>query len=396
MPNIKLIFSHIAVLIVGFAIGFLLINFTRSATAANATIPFHSPASPNATGSLITLNGQHTAIAVEEDNLVPLQPLMAALGGTATWYEPTREIQITHNLQTISARPNIRSATIDRREITLSTPVRIIEGRAMVTLCFITRYMGLGLGFFNNTVVITTETTDNIPVLVYHHILPDEQNTRMRDNPWVVSAENFAEQMRYLYQNGFYPVTLCDMEHFLFHGRNLPANSVMIHFDDGYYSNFVYAAPIMRQYGMRGQIFIITAEVEALGETQPPMDYDRLIFSAAHTIAAGTDVFECASHSHDLHNRVYGGTETRLAVAMREVIVEDTIRSFDFVTNHRAYVFPQGQYNEYVINALQDAGIVMAFRGGEAFINRDSSPLSLPRFTVYNTTIIEEFRGMVR
>jgi len=385
----------IAALVIGVAIGFFVRGKLIDTTVPHV-LPLHQgTATPYAAGSQIRLDGVYTGIIVEDGNKVPLHALMNALGGSAIWNDDTRQIDITHENSVIAVRPNMRAATVNGEQTAVSSPLRIIDDRSMVSLDFITRYMGLGVGFIGETVIVTTEAAENVPVLVYHHILPQEKSYAMPDNPWLVTTENFMEQMRYLYENDFYPVTLCDMENFLFHGRNLPARSVMIHFDDGYYSNFVYAVPIMRQYGMRGQIFLITAEIEALGDEQPPLDYECLTFSAAHTIAANTDVFETASHSHDLHDGVYGTTDTRLMRAMREMIIDDTIRSFDFVENHRAYVFPLSQHNEYVVNALQDAGIIMAFGGGNAPVTRYCDPMTLRRYTVFNNTNMRRFRRMI-
>ena len=380
------------IFLIGLGVGASIVLFAGTRTVLP---PYQGAATPYAAGKQIRLDGMYTRIMVGEGNTVPLQPLVDALGGTTAWNDDTREITIAHGRNRITLRPNIRSAVVNRRQTYLSSPLRIVEGRSVVTLDFITRYMGLGIGFVGNTVVATSETTTRLPVLVYHHILPREKSYAMPHNPWLVTTDVFEEQMRYLHQNGFYPVTLCDLEHFLFHGRNLPARSVMIHFDDGYYSNFVYAAPIMRRYMMRGQIFLITGEVEALGEEQPPLDYGCLTFAALHTIAANTDVFETASHSHNLHDGVYGTTDTRLMRAMREYIIADTINSFEFVCNHRAYAFPLSQHNEYVINALQDAGITMAFGGGNLYITRNSNPLALPRFTVYNAETTRRFRNLI-
>ena len=379
----------IAALCIGAVIGFFVLG-------AQAPPPYQGTATPYAAGSRLVINGADTGILVEAGNHVPLGALMEALGGTAAWDNDSRQVTIRHGRNSIRLYPNVRAARVNRQRRQLSSPLRIVDGHAMVTLDFMTRYMGLGMGFIGDRVIITTGAAGQVPVLIYHHILPQEKNIAMTDNPWVVSTENFTLQMAYLLENGFYPITILDMEDFLFHGRNLPDPSVMIHFDDGYYSNFVYAAPIMRQYHMRGQLFLITGEVEALGDTQPPMDYSDLTFSAAHTIAAGLDVFETASHSHALHDTMYGTSKTRLMGAMREVIIEDTLRSFDFVVNHRAYVYPLSQHNEYVINALQDTGITIAFGYHNAPVRRGANPMSLPRLGVHNTTTMRQFQRLVR
>jgi len=232
-----------------------------------------------------------------------------------------------------------------------------------------------------------------IPVLLYHHILPDEVNRYFRDNEATVSLENFREQMQYLYDNDFHTVTIDELEDFLFNGIPLPPNSVMIHFDDGYYSNIVYAYPILREFGFTAVLFFITHLIEDLGDYQPPIDHDDLTWTAAHSILGTETVFETASHSHNLH-RAYDGY-TLLYMADLETVVSDTLRSFDFVNDHRAFSYPRGQYNEVVLEGLSRAGITMAFTTREGFITMESDPMSLERFIIFHDTGMERFGNIV-
>ena len=265
----------------------------------------------------------------------------------------------------------------------------------MVSLCFLADHLGLGAGHINNSFILSTTPARQIPVITYHHILPDEVNTRFRDNPWTISTENFTLQMRYLRNNGFYTPTLEELEAFLHHGRPLPHNSVMIHFDDGYYSNYVYAYPILRQYGQRAVIFPVTGHAEALGQYQPPICHASLTRVAAITLNTRTDVFETASHSHNMHGLVPDSEDTLLATATKDDIIADTISSFEFVSNHRAYAYPHGQFNDTVIEALAEAGITMAFTTTPGYITATSNPFRLNRFTIYRATTMARFRAIV-
>ncbi|MCL2526783.1 MAG: polysaccharide deacetylase family protein [Defluviitaleaceae bacterium] len=265
----------------------------------------------------------------------------------------------------------------------------------MVSLYYLAENLGLGVGYINNTFILSTTPATRIPILVYHHILPDELNTHFSTNAWTISTENFARQMSYLRDNGFYTPTIDELEAFLFQGRPLPQNSVIIHFDDGYYSNYVYAVPILRYYGFRAVLFPITGDAEALGDIQPPLDYTALTRAAASTLFTDLDVFETASHSHALHNRVPDGTETMLVAAAGEDIVLDTLRSFEFVTNHRAYAYPLGMFNDTVIEALGMAGITMGFTVIPGYVTAASDPFRLGRFTVYRETSMERFGNIV-
>jgi len=228
-----------------------------------------------------------------------------------------------------------------------------------------------------------------IPVLLYHHVLPEAYNRNFIDNPAVISMENFTEQMQYLYDNDFHTLSLDELYSILFEGADIPPRSVMIQFDDGYYSNIVYALPVLRDFGFTAQLFLITHLVEAQGDYQPQIDHDDLTWTAARSLIGTEDVFETASHTHNLHR------EGLLYHANRGQIIEDTLRSFEFVNDHRAFAYPRGQYNDAVVEALQYAGIRMAFTVQEGYITANSNPMHLNRFVVFRDTNMSRFHNIV-
>ena len=327
------------------------------------------------------------------EDLLPLRDIIEHAGGTVTWNDGRITIRRGNHTATITIGST--SATVGNRTVELSAPPRLIDGRTMAPTCLFGEHLGFGVGYKNNNFILSASPARQIAVLTYHHILPDEVNTRFVDNPWTVSTEEFALQMRYLRDNGFYTPTLWELEAFLYHGRPLPSPSVMIHFDDGYYSNYVYAYPILRRYGLRAVIFPITANAEALGEYQPPICHNSLTWAAAGTLNTRTDVFETASHTHDLHSLAYGTNRTLLVTETRENIIADTLRSFEFVSNHRAFAYPHGQFNNTVIEALAEAGITMAFTINSGYVTTRSNPFQLNRFTIYRDTTMARFRAIV-
>lgn len=87
-------------------------------------------------------------------------------------------------------------------------------------------------------------------VLMYHHISP---------KPGLVSCtpENFLAQMQWLAENDWQTLSTDDFSEGLVRGV-WPRKSVLITFDDGYLDNWVYAHPILRDFGQRATIFLIT------------------------------------------------------------------------------------------------------------------------------------------
>ncbi len=96
--------------------------------------------------------------------------------------------------------------------------------------------------------------TKKLPVLLYHHI---SENV---ENDMIVSPERFEEHMKVISKNGYTALTLDDVCDYIIKGKDLPEKSVLITFDDGYMSNFLYAYPILKKYSLHGVIF-------AVGET---------------------------------------------------------------------------------------------------------------------------------
>ena len=89
-----------------------------------------------------------------------------------------------------------------------------------------------------------------LPVLMYHHVSPV---------PGLVtcSPENFREQMRWLAESGWNTLSNTQFEDAIETG-NFPEKSVLITFDDGYLDNWVYAYPILKEFGLRATLFVVT------------------------------------------------------------------------------------------------------------------------------------------
>jgi peptidoglycan/xylan/chitin deacetylase (PgdA/CDA1 family) len=88
-----------------------------------------------------------------------------------------------------------------------------------------------------------------------HHSV-SEDNSRISVSPAV-----FEEKCRSLAAGGWFGIGLGEAEDFLLHGAPLPPKSFLLTFDDGWLDNYLYAWPIMRQYGHKGVIFAVTERI---------------------------------------------------------------------------------------------------------------------------------------
>lgn len=102
--------------------------------------------------------------------------------------------------------------------------------------------------------------TTIVPVLMYHHVTPAGGAIN-------VTPENFRDQLMWLRRHGYKSITTEQMADHL-NGNSLPAKSVLITFDDGYLDNFVYAWPLLKEFGFTATIFIVTSWIGD-GEPRP-------------------------------------------------------------------------------------------------------------------------------
>ena len=88
----------------------------------------------------------------------------------------------------------------------------------------------------------------SVSVLMYHHVLK-------RGGFIASSAEDFALQMRFLAEAGYKTLTMGEFIAYKKGQLAVPKKSVLITFDDGWKDNYVYAYPILREFGLRATIF---------------------------------------------------------------------------------------------------------------------------------------------
>ena len=66
----------------------------------------------------------------------------------------------------------------------------------------------------------------------------------------------FESQLRLLKKCNYNTLTLKELYRYVIFGEEVPKNSVVITFDDGYLDNWIYAFPLLKKYQMCGTVFV--------------------------------------------------------------------------------------------------------------------------------------------
>jgi peptidoglycan/xylan/chitin deacetylase (PgdA/CDA1 family) len=118
--------------------------------------------------------------------------------------------------------------------------------------------------------------------LTYHHVVPDPVDPAASRPPDSVYVSEFDRQVAYLSKH-HHVVTGGELKAFAEHAVGLPAQSVLISFDDGYRDNYWHAYPILRRHGVSALFFLTSDFVSG---REPRLWFDR--FDSA--VAAAPDV----------------------------------------------------------------------------------------------------------
>lgn len=234
-----------------------------------------------------------------------------------------------------------------------------------------------------------------IPMLTYHHILRDEENTRFRHTSTTTSVRAFSNQMTWLRDRGYTTLTMYQLEGYLRNKINLPARSVVITFDDGLKSVNRYAYPILKQYGFHATAFIISSRIKRHPQKWEPKS---LQFMSVSELKQIQDVFDIQSHTHFLHRVDALHHPILLSRSYHNVLFdfEHSRRALAQFNPHVLYLsYPFGGYNTTAVRAANDAGFHMAVTTVRGKVKPGDNPFLLKRLYILRTDSLETMSRLI-
>jgi peptidoglycan/xylan/chitin deacetylase (PgdA/CDA1 family) len=203
---------------------------------------------------------------------------------------------------------------------------------------------------------ITSKGNPNsIRVLMYHRVIEDRD---ICAKYWTcVHVDDFRRQLEFLDRWGFTAITFEDYRLYQQGKLNLPRRPLIITFDDGYADTELYAYPVMREFGMKGVVFI-------LGDRSINTNYwDRPhglptapLMEADQVIKLHNAGFEIGAHSMShpkltLMSDELAWDEIHQSKIQIETLLNSPIRCFSY---------PYGLVNESIKQMVSAAGYSVA------------------------------------
>ncbi len=237
--------------------------------------------------------------------------------------------------------------------------------------------------------MITLEfRSDRIPIILYHRLISkaDAERGAVRDDEMIfVSYDiSFAEQMAYLQQEGYTTLDFDDLVAIRTGRMKQPSKSILITFDDGYLSNYLFAFPALRRHGQKATIFV----------PPEPDKHTRELIAGIDGFLSEDQMRELSEHgisiqSHTLTHCVL--TEFDDATVRYEL--EESKRRLTEITKKPVHhiAIPRAGYNRGIRRLVEDAGYQTACCNKKGSANGSSDLLALPRIVIERDMSIDDF-----
>jgi peptidoglycan/xylan/chitin deacetylase (PgdA/CDA1 family) len=228
----------------------------------------------------------------------------------------------------------------------------------------------------------------NVPILMYHSISYDA-NRRFKQ--FTVSPSLFAEQMAYLSQHKYTPLTITQFISARSHSA-LPPRPVLLTFDDGFADFASIALPILQQYGFTATLYVATAFVNATsrwlfreGEAR------RTMLTWPQLVDISSCGIECGAHSHS-HYQLDVVSHT---IAHNEIVLSKQSLEQHLGMPVSSFAYPFGYYSSSVKALVRAAGFTSACAVKHAMCSVTSDPFSLARLMVKANCGIDAFASLL-
>lgn len=211
-----------------------------------------------------------------------------------------------------------------------------------------------------------------VPVILYHNIA---QNTgEGYYDPYLnIPADLFESHIATLKEAGYNAITYEQYYDYVINDAPLPDKPIIITFDDGYSSNYMYAYPVLKKYNTKATIFVITDRRGLALSINPHFSWNQ----AREMQSSGIIDIQSHTHSHQMSTTL-SDFDLFFELKTSKNMIENKMGKKCSVL-----AFPFGDAGEREIEAAKKAGYLVINKVGDAGVNRKSEGVdALKRITV--------------
>jgi hypothetical protein len=101
-------------------------------------------------------------------------------------------------------------------------------------------------------------TYNGLPVLMYHSVIDSGPTDDLN-----ITTRQLDRQLCHLVKRGYTPILLSELLDYINQNKPLPSKPVLLTFDDGYKNNYTLLYPLLQQYNLKANIFLVAGFIKA-------------------------------------------------------------------------------------------------------------------------------------
>ena len=199
-----------------------------------------------------------------------------------------------------------------------------------------------------------------LPVIMYHEV---KYSKHGKD---AISLYELESDLQYLQRNGYNAITVTQLIDYVYHNVPLPPNPIILSFDDGYLNTYLFAYPLMKQYGMCMVLSIIGKDTEEFSKhPSKSIDYAHVTWEQLREMTESGYV-EVQNHTYNLHSMGRGRTgcmqdPNESLDDYQLLLAEDVIKLQELLLTQtgqlpNAFAYPYGKASDKTDDILKKLG----------------------------------------
>lgn len=195
-----------------------------------------------------------------------------------------------------------------------------------------------------------------VPALLYHKIDFPTADVKIRGA--FTAPQKFERQIAYLKKKNFEFLAASELIKFYRANGEFPSKAIAITFDDGWKDNYRYAFPVLKKYGAKATIFLVTSCIgqntdTVTAEGEGPREH----LSEKDILEMSKCGIEFNSHSvsHNLLHQI-SDEEIKFEVTESKKLIENLTQKECSV-----FAYPAGFFTDFAKEAIKEAGYEAAF-----------------------------------
>ena len=220
--------------------------------------------------------------------------------------------------------------------------------KKLIIVCLVIVVMVVIIGIVIKVKTNSKRADIKIPILLYHNFVTTVPENDPDNFHYINTPESFEENIKTFSENGYTIISMKELALADSGKIELPDKPMVITFDDGYYSNYEYIYPILKQYQVKASIFIVTDKIGQEIDGIQYLSWEQCLEMQ------NSGLVEIGSHSkkHVFYDKR----------SVRE-LHDDVKVSYEQIEKHlgkqdlKIFAYPYGAYTTETVRTLKNNGI---------------------------------------